>query len=76
MVRVHRLISGLGVSALHGTGPWDVSGLGVVSFSCCCSVFHLCCLGGGVPANGGEGVPYWFSGFSPGDLLEWGHQIT
>ena len=30
-------------------------------------MFHLCCLGGEVPADGR---------FSPGDLLEWGHLFT
>ena len=49
----------------EGTGSMGASGLGVASLSCCYTVFHLCCLGGGVPADGGEGGPIlaMFSGF-------------
>ena len=45
-----------------------------------CHVVILCFIsavwgGGWGPADGGEGGPV-LGGFSPGDLLEWGHLIT
>ena len=46
----------LGVSALHGPGPWGMSGLGVVSFFMLLyCVSSLLFGGGGVTAVGGVG---------------------
>ena len=54
MVRFHRLIGGLDVSALHGPGPWGIINLKVISFSCCILCF--------ISAAWGWGSSRWWGG--------------